>query len=141
MTIDPSANAAQAAAIIAAYYAAFNRQDTAAMLALLAEDVAHDINQGGREIGRDRFAVFLEMMNRHYREQLQDIVIMTEPGGTRAAAEFTVHGTYLVSADGLPPARGQGYVLPAAGLFALSGGKITRVTTYYNLEDWIGQVS
>lgn len=141
MTIDQSTDTTQALAIIDAYYAAFNRQDTAGMLALLAEDVAHDINQGGREIGRDRFAAFLEIMNRHYREQLHDIVIMVDAKGTRAAAEFTVHGTYLVTADGLPPARGQGYVLPAAGVFALSGGKITRVTTYYNLDDWIRQVS
>ncbi len=42
-----------AADLIRAYLDAFNRGDRPAMLALLAEDVAHDVNQGGREVGRD----------------------------------------------------------------------------------------
>jgi hypothetical protein len=32
-------------------------------------------------------------------------------------------------------------VLNAGGFFTLKDGKITRVTTYYNLNDWIAQVS
>jgi hypothetical protein len=31
--------------------------------------------------------------------------------------------------------------LPAAALLAVAGGKITRVTTHYNLQDWIRQVT
>ena len=51
--------AESAAALVADYYAAFNRGDRAAMLALLAEDVAHDLNQGAREVGRAAFAAFM----------------------------------------------------------------------------------
>ena len=36
---------------IRAYYDAFNRQDMAAFLDLLTDDVAHDINQGERQTG------------------------------------------------------------------------------------------
>lgn len=86
----------QAAAVVRAYYEAFNRGDWAGMVALLTEDVAHDINQGAREIGREPFRRFLAHMERCYREQLRDIVVLTEPSGERAAAEFVVHGTYLV---------------------------------------------
>jgi hypothetical protein len=32
-------------------------------------------------------------------------------------------------------------VLPAGGFFEIRGGKIARVTTFYNLNDWIAQVS
>ena len=132
--------APSAQALIAAYYAAFNAGDAASMLALLTDDVAHDINQGAREVGRDRFAAFLDHMNRCYRERLEDIVIMTTPDGTRGAAEFTVHGDYLVTDAGLPEARGQHYVLPAGAFFAFRDGRIARVSNTYNLQDWLAQV-
>lgn len=105
------------------------------MLECVAENVAHDINQGGRQSGKDAFATFLAHMERCYREQLADIAIMVDETGTRAAAEFVVHGEYLATDEGLPKARGQTYVLPASAFFVLSGGKITRASIYYNLAD------
>ena len=57
------------------------------------------------------------------------------------AREFIVHGRYKETDAGLPPARGQSYVLPAGAFFEISDGKILRVTTRYNLKDWIAQVS
>ena len=126
--------------LIEAYYAAFNAADWDVMLTLLDEDVAHDINQGGREIGREKFRWFLAQMARHYREELSDIAIMVDEGGSRAAAEFTVRGTYLSTAEGLPAANGQGYSLPAGTFFEIDDGRISRVTTFYNLADWIAQV-
>ena len=126
--------------VIHAYYEAFNRGDRGAMLALLTDDVAHDINQASRETGRDAFGRFLAHMDRCYREQLHDIVVMCSADGRRGAAEFTVEGTYLVTDAGLPPARGQTYRLPAGTFFELRDGRIARVTTYYNLADWSAQV-
>ncbi|MEO0809935.1 MAG: isopropylmalate/homocitrate/citramalate synthase, partial [Pseudomonadota bacterium] len=52
-----------------------------------------------------------------------------------------VHGTYLETEPGLPVAAGQQYLLPAGAFFALRDDKITRISTYYNLTDWIMQVS
>jgi steroid delta-isomerase-like uncharacterized protein len=134
-----------AAALVEAYYAAFNAGDTDGMLALLSDDVIHDISQGGREIGRDAFARFMAHMNRCYAEQLTDVVVMAHPSGTRAAAEFTVHGRYLVTDPGVPAgtveARGQQYILPAGAFFEIAEGKINRVTNHYNLLDWIAQIS
>ena len=126
--------------IISAYLAAFNRGDWPGMLALLADDVVHDINQGGAEHGKAAFAAFLDRMARCYREELRDIVIMVGADGARAAAEFQVHGAYLAQDAGLPPARGQRYALPAGAFFALKDGRISRVTMYYNLQDWLRQV-
>ncbi|MAW89338.1 MAG: cytosolic protein [Phyllobacteriaceae bacterium] len=128
-------------ALVRRYLDAFNASDHDAMLAVLAEDVVHDINQGGREIGKDKFRWFNAMMGKHYDETLGDIEIMVNESGSRAAAEFTVRGTYLATAEGLPPASGQTYSLPAAILFDIDDGLISRVTTYYNLSDWIAQVS
>jgi steroid delta-isomerase-like uncharacterized protein len=129
-----------AAEIINAYYAAFNAGDMDAFLALLTDDVAHDINQGERQTGKQAFATFMGHMNRCYRENLTDIVIMASTDGTRAAAEFTVNGEYLATDEGLPEANGQTYVLPAGAFFDIRDGKVARVTNYYNLPDWIAQV-
>jgi steroid delta-isomerase-like uncharacterized protein len=126
--------------LVRAYYDAFNAGDFTQMVSLLAEDVIHDINQGQRETGRSAFAAFMERMNASYSERLEDIVVMSEPSGTRAAAEFTVHGTYLKADPGLPPAHGQTYILPAGAFFDISNGKIGRVTNFYNLENWLAQV-
>ena len=127
--------------LIQAYYAAFNRADWEAMLGLLADDVVHDLNQGPRETGRQAFRDFLARMERNYAEQLRDIVVMASADGERAAAEYVVHGTYRADDAGLPPARGQRYVLPGGAFFAVRDGRIARVTNYYNLDDWIAQVS
>ncbi len=132
---------ADAEALIRAYYAAFQAGDREAMLATLAEDVAHDINQGPRETGKPAFRKFLAHMDRSYRESIEELVVMVAPCGTRAAAEFVVTGEYLATDPGLPAARGQCYRLPAGAFFALEGGLITRVTTYYNLQEWIRQVA
>lgn len=129
-----------AADLIRAYLDAFNRGDRPAMLALLAEDVAHDVNQGGREVGRVAFAAFMARMDRCYRESLADIVVMTDAAGTHAAAEFTVHGEYLATDEGLPEARGQRYALPAGAFYEIRDGRIARVTMHYNLRDWVRQV-
>lgn len=128
-------------AIIEHYFKAFNAGDTGTMLALVSDDVEHHVNQGEVRHGHAAFAEFCSLMGVSYREELRDMVIFVSEDGTRAAAEFVVHGQYLQTDPGLPEARGQRYVLPAGSFFALQGGKITRVTTYYNLQDWIAQVS
>lgn len=127
--------------LIRRYYDAFNRGDTDGVLACIADDVVHDVNQGMRRQGKAAFRAFCQHMSRCYREQLTDIVVMAGSDGLRAAAEFNVHGTYLQTDEGLPPASGQTYVLPAGTFFAIKNDQITRVTTYYNLTDWLMQVT
>lgn len=122
------------------YYAAFNRQDMVAFLAMLTDDVIHDVNQGSREIGKEVFSTFMDRMNAHYKEEIVNISITTNEAGDRAAVEFTVLGEYLSTDEGLPEANGQTYNLPAGAFFDIRDGKVARVTNYYNLEDWIAQV-
>ncbi len=140
MKIDGNRKQDRATELVLTYYAAFNRGDWEGMLALLSDDVVHDLNQGPRETGREAFAAFLGRMNASYREQLRDIVVLVSPDGDRAAAEYVVHGEYLNTDEGLPPANGQTYVLPGGAFFGIRDDRIARVTNYYNLEDWIRQV-
>lgn len=129
-----------AKALIAAYYDAFNAGRTDDMLALLHDDVEHHVNEGKIRRGRALFAEFNAHMTESYRENLTDMVIMANEAGDRAAAEFVVNGTYLKTDPGLPEARGQTYRLPAGAFFTIRDGRIARVTTYYNLTDWMAQV-
>lgn len=126
---------------VKAYFDAFNRGDTPGMLACLSDDVRHHVNEGQVRVGKELFRSFCDHMSRCYREELTDMVIFDAEGGTRAAAEFVVNGTYLETDEGLPEAKGQTYVLPAGSFFTLKDGLITRVVTYYNLADWVKQVS
>lgn len=132
---------ASASATIRRYFEAFNAGDIDAMLACLSDDVAHHVNEGRIRRGKPAFAEFCAHMARCYRETLSEMVIFEAEGGRRAAAEYVVSGTYLATDGDLPAARGQHYRLPAGSFFSLEAGQITRVTTYYNLADWLRQVA
>jgi steroid delta-isomerase-like uncharacterized protein len=133
--------AADTVALIERYYRAFNAGDAEGMLACLAEDVVHDVNQGARRTGKEAFRAFSEHMDRCYAEQLENLVVMATADGARAAAEFDVLGTYIETDEGLPPATGQTYRLPAGAFFGVRDGRIARVTTYYNLTAWLKQIT
>ncbi len=126
--------------IVTAYFEAFNTGDVDGMLACLTDDVAHHVNEGGIRRGKDQFRAFCTHMNRCYAEALTDMVVLVSQDAQRAAAEYIVNGTYLETDAGLPDASGQTYRLPAGSFFDIRDGKIARVTTYYNLADWIRQV-
>lgn len=126
--------------LIRSYYAAFNAKRFDEMLSLLHDSVIHDTNQGTRSVGKEAFKKFLGEMNAFYDERLDDIHVMLDSSGLRAAAEFVCHGIYKTSAEGLPAARGQKYTLPVGCFFEIKDSKIARVTNYYNLEDWLAQV-
>ena len=126
--------------LIAAYYDAFNAGRTDDMLALLHDEIEHHVNEGGIRRGKALFANFNAHMTESYKETLTDMVIFANEAGDRAAAEFVVNGTYLKTDEGLPEAKGQTYRLPAGTFFTIRDGKIARVTTYYNLAEWMRQV-
>lgn len=123
------------------YYQYFNSQNWEGMLALLSDDIRHEVNQGEPRIGVQLYREFLRHMDECYQEQLTDMVFFTEPTGTRIAAEFVVNGIYKKTDGDLVPATGQQYILPAGAFLELKDGKIIRVTTYYNLPLWIKLVS
>lgn len=133
--------AADTVALIERYYRAFNAGDSEAVLACVAEDIVHDVNQGTRRTGKAAFRAFAAHMERCYAERVENIAVMTSADGARAAAEFDVLGTYVETDDGLPPARGQTYRVPAGAFFEVSGGLIVRMTNYYNLAAWLKQIA
>lgn len=127
----------QAVELITRYYQVFNGGDREAMLAMLTDDVFHDINQGGCEVGREAFRSFLQRMDRCYREQVEELQVFASEDGTRGSAEFFINGSYVSTDEGLPPATGQNYRLRVGAFFDLKEGRVARVTNYYNLQEWL----
>jgi steroid delta-isomerase-like uncharacterized protein len=126
---------------IRAYYSAFNAKDWEGMLANIHEDVLHYPNQGIPRKGREALREFILKNAKAYDEELEHIAIFTSaehPG--RLAAEYMVNGTYLVAEPGFPEAQGQKYRLPGGAFFEMKDGLISRISNYYNLEDWLAQV-
>jgi steroid delta-isomerase-like uncharacterized protein len=130
----------QATHVVEQYYQAFNKQDMDAFFSLLDEQVIHEINHGTTETGKQAFVRFMEHMNRCYQEKVVDLVIFSSRQPDRAAAEFFIEGKYLATDPGLPDARGQTYRLRVGAFFEVRDGKVSRVTNYYNLKEWLAQI-
>ena len=129
-------------AVIQLYYDTFNTGDRAAFIGLLNDDVEHGLNQAAPEIGIPAFRSFLERMDRCYSEQVEDLeIFVSESDPTRGAAEFNIRGTYLATDEGLPPANGQKYFLRVGAFFDIQEGKVSRITNYYNLYEWLRQIN
>jgi steroid delta-isomerase-like uncharacterized protein len=136
----PSCASTDSAELVQLYYETFNRGDREALLRLLHPSIVHEINQGATESGIDAFRAFLKRMDHSYVEQVEDLVVLTHPNGSRAAAEFFIRGRYLTTDKDLPPATGQTYHLRVGAFFDILEGRIARVTNYYNLTDWLRQI-
>ncbi len=128
-------------ALIRQFIDALNRGDAGAVLALVTDDLVHDVNMGERRIGRDKFQAFTARMAHCYAEQLDGATILVSGDGARAAAEFMIRGRYKNTDEGLPVAHGQSYALPGGSFFAIRDGRIARVTAYFNLTDWLVQIA
>jgi steroid delta-isomerase-like uncharacterized protein len=127
--------------IVKAYLDAANRDDSAAILAMMHEDVAFDVNQSMRQIGLDNLRLLLATKSAHCKEQLADAVIFSSEDGSRGAAEFTWKGTYIATIEGFPQANGQRFSMQAGLFFEVEDGKITRITSHRDMREWVRQIS
>ncbi len=123
--------------LIQSYYDFFNTENWEGMLSLLDENIRHDENQGAAHYGIEKFREFLSHMEDCYQEKLENIVIMVDNSGKYASSKFIVNGKYIKTDRNLPEANGQEYSLEAGTFFELSEGKISRITTFYNLNEWL----
>lgn len=131
----------QTTELIKTYYDRFNAQDVEGFLALLTDDVIHEVSQGDTQRGKETFRTFLQHMNDCYKERTYDLAVMVNEDGSRAAAEFMLDGTYLKQDGSLPPANGQTYTLRVGAFFEIHDGKVARISNHYNMKDWLRQIS
>lgn len=128
--------------IVKQYYAEFNDRNWDGMLALVADNIHHEPNQGEPREGKELFTAFLKKMEECYEETLTKLAFyVNEEDQHKIAVTFTVNGIYLKGEEGLPEAEEQAYILPASAFLTVEDGKITAIATNYNLELWIELVS
>ena len=127
------------AELIERYYAAFN-DGTAKACSPAQRGRGARREPGQAASGKEAFREFTRHMERCYGEQLENMTIMAATDGTRAAAEFSGGRDLYRDRRGAAAGAGQTYTLPAGTFFEVRDGLIARVTTYYNLADWLAQV-
>lgn len=127
--------------LIQTYYDRFNASDVEGFLALLTDDVIHEVSQGDTRTSKETFRKFLRHMNDCYKENAYDLSVMMNDDGSRAAAEFMLDGIYLKQDGNLPPANGQTYTLRVGAFFEIRDGKVARIANHYNIKDWLKQIS
>lgn len=123
------------------YYECFNHKNWNEMIQLVSEEVVHEPNQGEPRIGIELFKEFMKMMDDSYEESLSEIDFYVNESESKIAAKFTVNGIYKKGEEGFPEAKNQTYVLPAASFLEFADGKISKISTHYNLPLWIKLVS
>lgn len=115
--------------LVRRFFDALNAADHEAALALVSDDVVHDPAAGERRIGADKLRWYLADHGRRFEETVADLVVMTDGSGARAAAEYTLRGTYRATAPGLPAATGQRFSIAAGSFLEVEDGLIARLTT------------
>lgn len=133
--------AEQSQTIIENYYDAFNNKDWDRFFSLVDEHVRHDIANGPREVGKAAFKAYMDHRNECYDEQIENIEMEISPEGDEAEVEFDILGTYVKTDGNLPPASGQKYRLSGGAFFTVKGGKVTRLSNFFDPRDWNAQVS
>ncbi len=127
--------------LIKNYYQAFNEKNWDKFFTTLHPSVIHEINESHTEVGIEAFKKFIDRMNHSYNEKIEQINLYTGEKSNTFAASYKVNGQYLKTDEGLPPAKGQTYLLQGGAFFEIEDEKIKLVRNYYNLNEWLSLVT
>jgi steroid delta-isomerase-like uncharacterized protein len=126
--------------LLSALVQAWNRHDTAAVDTLMAPGAVHeDLALGLRAEGLDSIKGFM----RQTYKTIPDFDWKTTnvlAAGPKAAAEWTLAGTYSGDTPS-GPVKGRRFSIRGASVVETDGGRITRFSDYYTLDDFWRQVT
>lgn len=124
--------------IVAAYYAAYNKQDITGQIALMAPEFKHFQNSGKVEIGTDAYRKYTAAVYTEVKEEVYQIDYIVGQDPMQIAAQSRARGEYFQNPD--IKTQRQKYDIPLAEFFEVRDGKITKLSTYYNELEWENQV-
>lgn len=127
--------------LVKSYYQAILNQDLEQFMSLLSENVVHAINQGATEIGKSKFKLFMQEQFSHGDVEIENLQILSSEDAQTAMVHYICKGRYLKDIPGFPPAKDQAWSLPVMTYFEVKNNFLSHVAVYYNLQDWIRQVS
>ena len=125
--------------VLEAFVQAWNRHDTAGIDTLVAPDAVHeDMALEFRGTGAKEFKGFMQHTYQTIPDfdwRLGEVLV----DGTRAAAEWTLAGTYTGETPS-GPVKGKRFSIRGASVVKTEAGKIKQFTDYYTLVDFYRQV-
>jgi steroid delta-isomerase-like uncharacterized protein len=127
--------------LIENFYANFNALELDKMVAVLSEDVKHEMNKGGLEKGKAAFSEMMKKSTKHYNEKVGNVIYMVSDDGKHVATKFEFTGKYISTDDSQIPAKNQPYQGTAINYFEIENGKITYTASWYDENEWKKQIS
>ena len=122
------------------YFRAYNARDIDGLLALMHDQVIHDLQCSRREVGKQAFARFLATKHALYDEHVYNLTLLVHPDGGRAAAEYQVLG-FALGKGGRPPEPGGTYRVAAGTFFDIREERISRISSYGLRRELWGQAA
>src|SRR5262245_21452069 len=115
------------AALMRAYYAAYNSEDETAVAALLDEEVLL-VSAAGEQAGRDAYLTTYRWMIATFEDRMTPERIVADVDG----ATVDIHDRLVARADvadflGMSPRAGEAIELALTGRYTIRGGRITRI--------------
>lgn len=123
--------------LVMRYYTAYNAENWQACFSLLSPDVVHD-HPKGRELGKLSFERSVFQADR-CRLQFANISIRASQSGRQAVAEYSVLRSDLNTAPEMLQGNIPSHHLQGRSFFDVKGGLIRRITTYFDLKEWMGR--
>ncbi len=126
--------------LVQKFYDFFNAEDFEAYRNILAEDFSHQVNFEELDAGVNPFIEFLQDNQKHYKEKIENPLIMVSEDGRHASAKCVVTGEYVLTDESGIQAQGQTYRLDVIHFFEIKDEKVSRGCGWYDQSDWEKQV-
>jgi steroid delta-isomerase-like uncharacterized protein len=122
------------------YLSAWNAHDVERILSFFTDDCVYNCTPMGKvSQGKNELKDFLSNMFTEFPDA--KIEMKSSFGtGDKGAGEWILSGTFAHSSNPAMPATGKSFSVPGVGINEYSGGKISRVTNYWNLASFLQQV-
>ena len=123
------------------YYRAFFSKDWRKLWRLVDLGVVHDFNGTSFYSGAKELQDFLETKCAHYDEHCTGLSVRVGECPGHVVAEMTIQGRYVKTYGSLPSAHGQPYTLRVKACFNIESGRITRISTVFDFDEWLRQIA
>lgn len=129
--------------LIKTYFESYNARQANTYFGTISSNVVNETNQGNAIVGLETFKVFMHAFMTSFDSRMSQIVLLVSDDGRYASASWVNTGTYVKSDPAITaiPAKNQKYTVHGANFFEVSDGKIARITTYYNAEEFAKQLN
>jgi steroid delta-isomerase-like uncharacterized protein len=125
--------------LVSDFYKYWNNGDLDGCFSLVSDDVTYEFNYLVGK-GKESYKNFMKYAVEHYKEHVNEPIIMVSEDGKHVATKFIVEGTYIKADHSGVPAIGQKYILDVVNYFEIQNGKFTKGCALFDESKWLEQV-